>query len=112
MAYTSLAVGLDPDSAVTTRDYLHPDPRVATRVVTIEWDSLTIHVGGHSDARIVAALDRLIVAAATLRAAAAARLAPMSEAEIDAAHEQAVAELDRVMAGSPEPVDVPTALGF
>ena len=39
----------------------------------------------------------------------------LSEAEIDAAHERAVAELDRVMSfdpaeGSPDPVDVPVAL--
>ena len=82
MAYTSIAVWLDADTRVGVDD--RPHPTVRQRVVTIAWDSLTIHLDSRTDELTAAAASLLVEAAQQIRSAALARIAERGVSSEDA----------------------------
>lgn len=93
MAYTHIAVGLDPEQPIATADYQHTTDS-ALRVVTLSWGNLTIHIGGVDDTRVAESLDHLHAAVSELRCAAHARL-DAETARIESDHDAWVAEGER-----------------
>jgi len=97
------------DTVTLTRAVVTDYPAAVQGIAAIEQRIIELRAWPGDFTREIAAAHRLVV---SLRQAFGIR--EMSEAEVDAMHERAVAELDRVMAfdpaeGSPDPIDVPVA---